>query len=127
MHRNDDVAQLDFGPDFPPQTECLCNSEVFLLLSQRKEMSHGAEMTNVFTKTLQYVERFSHFKDQNSNREVRRILETAGLRQFEVASIANIMPETAEEAKALIPSLVSIIEDDALQQLLDEILALKRS
>ena len=35
----------------------------------------------------------------------RRILETGGLSGFEVASVANLQPESVEEAKTLIPSL----------------------
>lgn len=36
---------------------------------------------------------------------LRRILETGGLSGFEVASVANLQPESVEEAKTLIPSL----------------------
>ncbi|PFX27798.1 DNA-directed RNA polymerase II subunit RPB4 [Stylophora pistillata] len=43
------------------------------------------------------------------------------LHKFELACLANLCPETAEEAKALIPSLEGRFDDDDLQQLLDDI------
>ncbi|TRY54773.1 hypothetical protein DNTS_004251 [Danionella cerebrum] len=43
------------------------------------------------------------------------------LHKFELASLANLCPEAAEEAKALIPSLEGRFEDDELQQILDDI------
>ena len=48
-----------------------------------------------------------------------RDLEAAGLEPFEVAQLGNLCPETAQEAKALIPSLD--VEDRELdnQQLTD--------
>ncbi|CAK1580282.1 unnamed protein product [Parnassius mnemosyne] len=43
------------------------------------------------------------------------------LHKFEVASLANLCPETPEEAKALIPSLEGRFEDEELRILLDDI------
>jgi DNA-directed RNA polymerase subunit F len=43
------------------------------------------------------------------------------LHKFELAALANLCPETAEEAKSLIPSLDGRFEDDELQQILDDI------
>lgn len=43
------------------------------------------------------------------------------MHKFEVASLANLCPETSEEAKALIPSLEGRFEDEELRILLDDI------
>ncbi|XP_021920750.1 transcriptional adapter 2-alpha-like [Zootermopsis nevadensis] len=43
------------------------------------------------------------------------------LHKFELASLANLCPETPEEAKALIPSLEGRFEDEELRQILDDI------
>ncbi|XP_044625167.2 DNA-directed RNA polymerase II subunit RPB4 isoform X1 [Equus asinus] len=43
------------------------------------------------------------------------------LHKFELACLANLCPETAEESKALIPSLEGRFEDEELQQILDDI------
>jgi len=48
------------------------------------------------------------------------------LHKFELAALANLCPETADEAKALIPSLDGRFPDDELQQILDD-MATKRS
>lgn len=43
------------------------------------------------------------------------------LHKFEVASLANLCPEAAEEAKALLPSLEGRFEDEELRIMLDDI------
>lgn len=43
------------------------------------------------------------------------------LHKFELAAIANLCPETVEEAKSLIPSLEGRFEDEDLQAVLDDI------
>lgn len=43
------------------------------------------------------------------------------LHKFELAALANLCPETPEEAKALIPSLEGRFEDEELRQTLDDI------
>ncbi|CAG5134042.1 unnamed protein product, partial [Candidula unifasciata] len=43
------------------------------------------------------------------------------LHKFGLAQLANLCPETAEEAKSFIPSLDERFEDDELQQILDDI------
>lgn len=48
------------------------------------------------------------------------------LAEFEMAQLANLSPETADEAKILIPSLHGKKEDRDLQRLLDDLAAAKR-
>lgn len=43
------------------------------------------------------------------------------LHKFELAALANLCPETTEEAKSLIPSLEGRFEDEDLQAVLDDI------
>ncbi|XP_039290982.1 DNA-directed RNA polymerase II subunit RPB4-like [Nilaparvata lugens] len=52
---------------------------------------------------------------------VRNLLTQKKLHKFELASIANLCPETPEEAKALIPSLEGRFEDEELRQILEDI------
>ena len=49
------------------------------------------------------------------------ILHQRKLHKFEIAALANLCPETAEEAKTLIPSLKNKIDDDELQKILEDI------
>lgn len=82
--------------------------------------------SKVFMKTLNYTQRFSRFKNRDTIASVRTLLLQKKLHKFELASVANLCPETAEEAKALIPSVEGRFEDEELQQMLSDI-QLKRS
>lgn len=46
--------------------------------------------------------------------------------EFEMAQLANLTPETSDEAKALIPSLHGKKDDEDLQRLLDDLAASRR-
>ena len=52
----------------------------------------------------------------------RRDIEKKGLQEFEVAQLGNLLPDSADEAKALIPSLVSSdITQEQLSDMLDQL------
>uniref|UniRef100_A0A8C1MBC8 DNA-directed RNA polymerase II subunit RPB4 n=1 Tax=Cyprinus carpio TaxID=7962 RepID=A0A8C1MBC8_CYPCA len=105
--------------------DTLLNSEVHMLLEHRKQQNESAEdeqeLSEVFMKTLNYTARFSRFKNRETIASVRSLLLQKKLHKFELASLANLCPEAAEEAKALIPSLEGRFEDEELQQILDDI------
>jgi DNA-directed RNA polymerase II subunit RPB4 len=42
---------------------------------------------------------------------------------FEIASMANLFPGSAEEARTLIPSLADKLEDSEIQEILDDMKA----
>lgn len=105
-----------------------------MLLEHRKQQNESAEdeqeLSEVFMKTLNYTARFSRFKNRETITAVRRsgsgslllfkslvssgsdplsvcsLLLQKKLHKFELASLANLCPEAAEEAKALIPRSV---------------------
>ncbi|MEQ2159371.1 hypothetical protein GOODEAATRI_022205 [Goodea atripinnis] len=109
--------------------ETLLNSEVHMLLEHRKQQNESAEdeqeLSEVFMKTLNYTARFSRFKNRETITAVRRYCcspchrrgldpvlsgyATKKLHKFELASLANLCPEAAEEAKALIPRTPSTV------------------
>jgi DNA-directed RNA polymerase II subunit RPB4 len=74
----------------------------------------------VFDKTFHYVNK--RFVNPETVKEVRKLLLRFAdkLEPFEMAQLANLMPESSEEAKILIPSLTYRIDDDDLQALLSE-------
>lgn len=43
------------------------------------------------------------------------------LHKYEVAALANLCPETSEEATTLIPSIKGKLDEDELQKILDDI------
>ena len=82
--------------------------------------------SQVFAKTLNYTQRFSRFKNRETIASVRSLLVQKKLHRFELAQIGNLIPESAEEAKGLIPSLEDRYCDEDLAQILEDI-ATKRS
>ncbi|AWO99500.1 DNA-directed RNA polymerase II subunit RPB4 isoform 2 [Scophthalmus maximus] len=138
----EDASQLLFPKEFE-NSETLLNSEVHMLLEHRKQQNESAEdeqeLSEVFMKTLNYTARFSRFKNRETITAVRSLLLQKKLHKFELASLANLCPEAAEEAKALTPratgpmsnirevklsalhSLEGRFEDEELQQILDDI------
>lgn len=119
-------------------------SEVLLMLEQRRQQTQGNNpdmdedddltLGEAFEETIAYCERFSKFRTKESIGAVRSLLfpndptsnmnsgnSGLGLHKFEAATLANLCPEHATEAKTLIPSLDSKLDDDECQKLLDEI------
>lgn len=120
----EDASELVFPKEFE-NAETLLISEVQMLLEHRKHQNESAEdeqeLSTVFIKTLNYTQRFSKYKNRETISAVRSLLVQKKLHKFELATLANLCPETSEEAKALIPSLEGRFEDEDLQQILDDI------
>ncbi|KAL1465361.1 hypothetical protein WDU94_004942 [Cyamophila willieti] len=120
----EDAGDLQFPKEFE-NAETLLISEVHMLLQHRKTQNENAEeeqeFSDVFLKTLTYTGRFRKFKNRETITSVRNLLTQKKLHKFELAAIANLCPETPEEAKALIPSLECRFEEEELRQILDDI------
>ncbi|XP_026285250.1 DNA-directed RNA polymerase II subunit Rpb4-like isoform X2 [Frankliniella occidentalis] len=121
---DEDAADLQFPKEFE-NAETLLISEVHMLLEHRQAQNESAEeeqeFSEVFHKTLTYTERFRKFKNKETISSVRNLLMQKKLHKFELASLANLCPETPEEAKSLVPSLEGRFEDEELRQILDDI------
>ncbi|XP_012170218.1 DNA-directed RNA polymerase II subunit Rpb4-like isoform X2 [Bombus vosnesenskii] len=120
----EDAADLQFPKEFE-NAETLLISEVLMLLEHRKAQNESAEeeqeFSEVFMKSLTYTNRFRRFKNKETIAAVRNLLMQKKLHKFELASLANLCPETPEEAKALIPSLEGRLEDEELRTILEDI------
>ncbi|KKA25536.1 tRNA (guanine(37)-N1)-methyltransferase [Rasamsonia emersonii CBS 393.64] len=76
--------------------------------------------------TLDYLEVFSRFKDEENIKAVERLLNShTELEMFERSQLGSLCCDNAEEAKSLIPSLQNKISDADLQELLDELTKLR--
>uniref|UniRef100_A0A8C5JVB0 DNA-directed RNA polymerase II subunit RPB4 n=1 Tax=Jaculus jaculus TaxID=51337 RepID=A0A8C5JVB0_JACJA len=119
----EDASQLIF-PKYFETAETLLNSKVHMLLEHRKQQNESAEdeqeLSEVFMKTLSYTARFSRFKTRETIASVHSLLLQKKLHKFELACLASLCPETAEESKALIPSLEGHFKDEELQQIPDD-------
>merc|ERR1712071_747317 len=121
---DEDAAVLQFPKEFE-NAETLLISEVHMLLEHRKTQNESAEdeqeLSDIFMKTLNYTQRFSKFKNRETIAAIRSLLIQKKLHKFELAALANLCPDGAEESKSLIPSLEGRFEDDELRQILDDI------
>uniref|UniRef100_A0AC35TY29 RPOL4c domain-containing protein n=1 Tax=Rhabditophanes sp. KR3021 TaxID=114890 RepID=A0AC35TY29_9BILA len=124
----DDAADLSFPKEFNhPSSDALLTSEVFMLLDHRRQQSEQKEeideLSPVFIKTLDYTRRFNKFKNRETIRAVRTLFHGQNkIHKFELAQLSNLLPETAEEAKSLIPSLENKVSDDLLEELIKELI-----
>ncbi|KAH7031610.1 RNA polymerase Rpb4 [Microdochium trichocladiopsis] len=91
------------------------------LVSKRRNDRKNVNETEMLTKTIDYLDAFSRFKQKEHVEAVERLLSAhKEFHKFERAQLGSLCCETAEEAKTLIPSLQDKISDDDLQELLDE-------
>uniref|UniRef100_A0A0E0JUN9 RNA polymerase Rpb4/RPC9 core domain-containing protein n=1 Tax=Oryza punctata TaxID=4537 RepID=A0A0E0JUN9_ORYPU len=109
----ENAAELKIGEEFL-KAKCLMNCEVAIILEHKYEqiqhMSDGdpsSQVSQVFEKSLQYVKRFSRYKNPDAVRQVRETLSRYGLAEFELCTLGNLCPDTTDEASALVPSLRS--------------------
>lgn len=124
----EDAAILKFPKEFD-NAETLTISEVLKILENRKEQSDksdsGQKLNEVFLKTLEHCKTFNRLGD---NKEkifaVRRILQTKKLHKFELAQLANLCPDSAEEARTFIPSLENNFQDEELTEILNAMCSL---
>jgi len=126
--QEENAAELQFPKEFESQeTKTLLISEVHILLEHRRQQNENAEeeqeFSEVFMKTLNYTQRFAKFKNMENIASVRQLLTNKKIHKFEMAQLANLCPETPEEAKSLIPSLEAEgrFTDDELATILDDI------
>lgn len=124
----ENAAELQFPKEFESQdTKTLLISEVHILLEHRRQQNESAEeeqeFSEVFMKTLNYTQRFAKFKNMENIASVRQLLTNKKIHKFEMAQLANLCPETPEEAKSLIPSLEAEgrFTDEELTTILEDI------
>ncbi|KAJ3073495.1 RNA polymerase B, partial [Quaeritorhiza haematococci] len=102
----EDAATLKFGEEFQ-DVQCLLISEVRVLLEVakgRKEREGGDKaISEIMQKTIDYCDKFSRFSNKQTVKEVRTLFPADEFAQFEMAQLANLCCESAEEAKTLIP------------------------
>ncbi|XP_038687906.1 DNA-directed RNA polymerase II subunit 4-like isoform X2 [Tripterygium wilfordii] len=111
------------------------NSEVAILLEHRceqlKQMSDDQlnRIPQVFEKSLQYVQRFSRFSNQEAVKQVREVLSRYQLAEYELAVIGNLRPEAADEALAVVPSLKTKgrgYDEETIEKMLNELALIKK-
>ncbi|KAK7854922.1 dna-directed rna polymerase ii subunit 4 [Quercus suber] len=98
---------------------------------QLQQMSEDPlnQVSQVFEKSLQYVKRFSRYKNPDAVRQVREILSRYQLAEFELCVLGNLCPETVEEAIAMVPSIKTkgrAHDDEAIEKMLNDLSLIKK-
>ena len=124
MAENQDNAETENASEllFPEgfaKAEPLMISEVNLLLEHRVQKNQTSEeeeeYSEIFSKFHNYTNRLSRFKNRETVSNIRAFLGQRQLHPFEVAQLGNLVPQTVEEAKSLIPSLEGRFQDDEIE------------
>ncbi|CAN6888230.1 unnamed protein product [Brassica oleracea] len=106
----ENAAELKIGDEFL-KAKCLMNCEVSLILEHKYEQLQQVsedpmnQVSQVIEKSLQYVKRFSRYRNPDAVRQVREILSRHQFTEFELCVPDNLCLETAKEAVAMVPSL----------------------
>eukprot|EP00204_Picochlorum_oklahomense_P003632 CAMPEP_0118798894 /NCGR_PEP_ID=MMETSP1161-20130426/1221_1 /TAXON_ID=249345 /ORGANISM="Picochlorum oklahomensis, Strain CCMP2329" /LENGTH=112 /DNA_ID=CAMNT_0006726461 /DNA_START=19 /DNA_END=357 /DNA_ORIENTATION=+ len=105
----------------------MTTSEVAIALEQytrdRKLRDPSYQPNILVSKTIEYTNTIATNKNPDTVRKIRSRLAEAGMTEQELALVANLQLQTAEEAKVLVPSLAAEgrFTDDELNRILLEI------
>uniref|UniRef100_A0A093VBN7 DNA-directed RNA polymerase II subunit rpb4 n=1 Tax=Talaromyces marneffei PM1 TaxID=1077442 RepID=A0A093VBN7_TALMA len=143
------ASTLKLGDDQNTHTLSLSEARLVInkVLENKRRSGKKYDEPENLTKTLDYLEVFSRFKDEENIKAVERLLNShTELEMFERSQLGSSFPsssslytlqrevdvragslccDNAEEAKSLIPSLQNKISDIDLQELLDELTKLR--
>ncbi|KAI1265063.1 HRDC-like protein [Xylariaceae sp. FL1019] len=104
--------------------DTLTLSEAALVIGaivEKRQHNNKLNHTEMLSKTIDYLDAFSRFKNKQSVEAIERLLSSRKeFHNFERAQLGSLCCETAEEAKTLIPSLTDKISDEDLQYILEE-------
>ncbi|KAJ6028012.1 hypothetical protein N7540_003588, partial [Penicillium herquei] len=114
------ASTLRLGADQHTHTLSLSEARLVIhkVLENKRRGGNKYEEPENLTKTLDYLDVFARFKDEENIKAVERLLNSHT--ELEILCCDN-----AEEAKSLIPSLQTKISDSDLQELLDELTKLR--
>ncbi|KAJ5766601.1 uncharacterized protein N7511_004217 [Penicillium nucicola] len=122
------ASTLKLGADQHTHTLSLSEARLVIhkVLENKRRGGNKYEEPENLTKTLDYLDVFARFKDEENIKAVERLLNShTELEMFERSQLGSLCCDNAEEAKSLIPSLQNKISDGDLQELLDELTKLR--
>ncbi|KAI3946533.1 hypothetical protein MKX01_017749 [Papaver californicum] len=103
----ENAAELKIGEEFL-KAKCLMNCKVALILDRKFDQLQAI----VFEKSQQYVKRFSRYKNADA-----------------LCVLGNLCPETADEAKAMVPSIMTKergCTDENIEKMLGDLSLIKK-
>lgn len=97
-------------------------SEAFYLLHPLKSRYKNTRSYSykIFKETLDYTEKFCKIKDKSLADDIRSYLTDLGFDEEEVAALGSLFPQSSDEAKICIPTIVRLgdgVIDTAIEKL----------
>merc|ERR1712137_161976 len=121
-----DALNLNFSASLR-KAQCLTISEVQEILTELSATQRDLQDNDVFTSTLDYVQKFDKYGSAIEG-AIRIFDNMEGeLDQFERTALINLLPHTADEAFALVPSLKDHIEREDLEYITQRLKSVQRS
>eukprot|EP01057_Protomagalhaensia_wolfi_P000394 Protomagalhaensia_wolfi_Nauph_80__393@NODE_1218_length_1652_cov_66_976441_g937_i0_p2_GENE_NODE_1218_length_1652_cov_66_976441_g937_i0NODE_1218_length_1652_cov_66_976441_g937_i0_p2_ORF_typecomplete_len138_score27_55RNA_pol_Rpb4/PF03874_16/2_7e20_NODE_1218_length_1652_cov_66_976441_g937_i011341547 len=120
--QTDDLTTIKINKELE-NCRCLNLCEVQLILSDQMKLSNvrNSVSQGLIKKSYEYAVRFAQISNRQAIFDLRSALEAHQfLEEFEMASLVNLVPRSAEEAKAVIPSL-NRLPDDKVNRVLSDI------
>ena len=151
--RESDASTLSLGPELKNTHPLLVSETLLLLQNYSTQREQYAQTTGypfpglpvATSKTIEHCTQFSKYSNREIIREIRqsmlntdaadssqsqpqteRMKSGRGMVEFEMVQVANLLPETVEEARALVPSLAGSVDEDDLQRILDDLSTIRR-
>ncbi|KAL5574824.1 hypothetical protein UlMin_016523 [Ulmus minor] len=103
--------ELNVEQELPKNGKCLMACEAADILQRIQEQmvslskDPSIKIPELFHKGLPHAKRGSHYTDSKSARQTLEALKLYGVSDGEICVIADVCPETVDEAFALVPSL----------------------
>eukprot|EP01053_Blabericola_migrator_P005389 Blabericola_migrator_1__5388@NODE_275_length_10491_cov_112_748561_g228_i0_p6_GENE_NODE_275_length_10491_cov_112_748561_g228_i0NODE_275_length_10491_cov_112_748561_g228_i0_p6_ORF_typecomplete_len136_score23_54RNA_pol_Rpb4/PF03874_16/1_3e20Hemolysin_N/PF12563_8/0_022_NODE_275_length_10491_cov_112_748561_g228_i050875494 len=122
FEQSDDVAAIKINKELQ-NCRCLNLCEVQLILSDQMKLNNVRNTVSqgLIKKSHDYAVRFAQITNRQAIFDLRSALESHQfLEEFEMASLVNLIPRSAEEAKAIIPSL-NRLSDEKVNAVLGDI------
>lgn len=128
-NKKEDASKLEFGPKFQlSKAQPLLYAEVTALLEARvKNFDKYAVQNHLLKPTLEYCKRLEPQANQEITKQKRAIFEDLNtpMHPFELVQMANLSPDTSEEAFFLIPTLTDRYDAEAIDRLIQNMSILK--
>lgn len=88
----------------------ITTSEAFHLLNPLRSRYKNARSDSykIFKETLDYTEVFCRIKDKCTTDDLRSALASLGFTEDEIALLGTLLPQTADEARILAPSIIRL-------------------
>lgn len=85
-------------------------SEAYHLLVPLKSRHKNArtESFQIYKKTLEYAEAFCRIQDKSIVADLKATLADLGFSEEEAAALGSLLPQSADEAKLCVPSIVHL-------------------